>query len=417
MSHPPPGPPPPWIELRPGYRIRRLINGGWQLSTGHRRQGVGSEDPLEMLEQRLAAGCTTFDCADIYTGVEELLGEMIRRHRRSGGRADDLQIHTKLVPDASALTSLSAAYVRAVVERSLRRLGLERLDLVQLHWWDFAIPGWVEAMGWLDDLRREGKVRHLGVTNFDGEHLLELLEAGFDVVSNQVQLSLLDRRAETPASAGRRALVDLCAEHDVHLFAYGTLAGGFLGGSWLERRDPAQDGAEAMANRSLIKYRLIVDELEPDPPAARDPIESCSRSSWQRFRQLLEILDRLACEEGTTVANLAVRWALRRPRVAATIVGAGSGNHLEENQRLFEPARRRVPGPQADSRGQLEEWLRHNPGPGGPVFGLERRRGGRHAVIMKTELNRVRMPDQPSSSNRANAGCSRIGSQRGSMRK
>ena len=101
------------------------------------------------------------------------MGDFLRHHRASGS-GQSVQIHTKLVPDLDVLPTIRRPYVDRIIHRSLARLGVEALDLVQFHWWDFGIPGYVEVMGWLDALRKEGKIRHLAVTNFDAEHLAEL---------------------------------------------------------------------------------------------------------------------------------------------------------------------------------------------------------------------------------------------------
>ncbi|NIN67522.1 MAG: aldo/keto reductase, partial [Anaerolineae bacterium] len=82
----------------------------------------------------------------------------------------------------------------ASIDGSLLRLGVDRLDLVQFHWWDYDVPGYLDAAGWLADLLTAGKIRALGVTNFDTYHLRELVGAGIPIVSNQTQYSLLDRR-------------------------------------------------------------------------------------------------------------------------------------------------------------------------------------------------------------------------------
>ena len=83
-----------------------------------------------------------------------------------------------------------------IIDRSLRRLGVERLDLVQFAWWDYEVPRYVETAVWLDEQRRAGKIRLLGATNFDVSHLAEIVEAGVPLVAHQVQYSLLDRRPE-----------------------------------------------------------------------------------------------------------------------------------------------------------------------------------------------------------------------------
>ena len=166
-------------ELRPGYSISRIINGGWQLSAGHGRAQIDKEAFFDDMLCLVEAGFTSFDCADIYTGVEELLGGFVQEYRRRTGDTElrNLQIHTKFVPDSDMLPNITKAYVAGVIDRSLKRLCVERLDLVQFHWWDYEIRRYIDAAGWLLDLQHEGKIRHLGVTNFDVEHLRHIVDA------------------------------------------------------------------------------------------------------------------------------------------------------------------------------------------------------------------------------------------------
>ena len=124
----------PRIRLADGYTISRIIKGGWHLAGDH-----GSIDPQQALKdmaQFVEAGITTFDCADIYTGVEELIGAFRRGYP---ALAKGVQVHTKFVPDLPDLATLDRRYVEAIIDRSLRRLGVERLDMVQFHWWDFDV--------------------------------------------------------------------------------------------------------------------------------------------------------------------------------------------------------------------------------------------------------------------------------------
>jgi len=337
--------------------VARVINGGWQLAADHgdRRRPAGEvvDDLLRLAE----AGFTTFDCADIYLGVEELFGELWRRWRARGGAPEALQIHTKYVPDRSSLAAVDARAVERAIDRSLSRLQTERLDLVQFHWWDFSVPGWVEAASALDAQRRAGKILHLGVTNFDTDRLRELLDAGLPVVSNQVQYSLLDRRPE-------RAMSALCAERGVHLLAYGSLAGGLLSARWLGREAPLAGG---MANRSLTKYRLIGEEA----------------GGWPALQGLLAALAGVAARHGVSAANVAARWTLDRPGVAAILLGAANADHAQENRRLFALELG------SEDRALLDRALAACPSPVGDPFELERRPGGRHAAILKTELHAV----------------------------
>ena len=156
------------IELQPGYAISRIIKGGWHLAGGH---GVVDErQAIEDMRAFVEAGVTTFDCADIYIGVEELIGKFIKQNKDAftAGDLTPVQIHTKYVPDSDALSTLTKAETVGIIDRSLQRLCVERLDLVQFAWWDYAIPGYIETALHLTDLQKEGKIRYLGVTNFMG---------------------------------------------------------------------------------------------------------------------------------------------------------------------------------------------------------------------------------------------------------
>jgi aryl-alcohol dehydrogenase-like predicted oxidoreductase len=343
------------LALAPGYSVARILNGGWQLSTGHWLKGtIDREAALAAMSEAADAGFTTFDCADIYTGVEELIGELIRRRRAAGRPAGEIQVHTKLVPDRSDLARVDAGSVEAIVDRSLERLGVERLDLVQFHWWDYEVGGCVEAALALERLRAAGKVRLVGLTNFDTGHARAILDAGVPVASIQVQYSLLDRRPE-------HGLLDLCRQWGVMLFCYGSLAGGFVSDRWLGVPAPAD-----LDNRSLVKYRLIIEEL----------------GGWQAFQELLRELAAIGARHGVSPSAVATRWVLDRPGVAGAIVGMRSGRHIAANRAVFGLAL------DAADLGRLDGWLAAHPGPAGDPFGLERVPGGRHSSILKTDLNK-----------------------------
>ena len=345
------------FSLLDGYDFPRLINGGWQLSTGHARQPFNQERVLRELEELVRAGLTAFDCADIYDGVEELLGEL---RRRLGPTGLSIQIHTKFVPDRSALPTVNKRYVERIINRSLQRLGTERLDLVQYHWWDFSVPGWIDTALWLDDLRRAGKIVRIGMTNTDVAHLAEILEAGVPIATNQVQYSLLDRRPE-------HGLADFCREQGIQLLCYGTLAGGFLSQRYLGVSQPQAP----LPNRSLTKYGLIIEES----------------GGWEAFQSLLTVLDRIAQSHRSTIANVATRWVLDQPAVAAAIIGTTGSRHLTSNLSTF--------ALQLDhqDREKIKAALAGRPGPPGDAYSLERDWRGAHARIMWTDLNEHGQPD------------------------
>ncbi len=341
----------PRVELAPGYSISRVITGCWQLAADHGATSDGLDAWAERWARSVEAGFTTFDCADIYTGVEELLGEFLQRLPAP----DRVQVHTKYVPDRGSLATLRRDDVERSVNRSLRRLGREALDLVQFHWWDYRVPGYLEAAGWLSELQRAGKIRHLGVTNFDLPRLREIVEAGVEIVSAQVQYSVLDRRPE-------REFAGWCREHGIVLLCYGTLAGGLLTAA---NRGAADPGPAPPANRSLVKYRLILDEV----------------GGWPALQEFLDALAAVAGRLGVPLETAAIRWVLERPGVAAAIVGASKRDRLSAYERLD------VPEWAAETWVELAAALTAHPSPAGAVYGLERDPSGKHMAILRMNLN------------------------------
>lgn len=342
------------ISLSPDYEISRVIRGGWQLSGSH--SGKISDDPVADMVAFADAGITTFDCADIYTGVEDLIGAFRQRYRelRGAGASARIKVHTKFVPDLDVLSRIDKAYVAQVIDRSLQRLKMERLDLVQFHWWNYALPRWLETAGWLEQLRQAGKINRIGGTNFDTEHLLAMRQSGVPMSSMQVQYSLLDRRPE-------KSMVTAAQMHNVALFCYGTVAGGFLGERWLGAAEPRAP----LENRSLTKYKLIIDEF----------------GGWALFQDLLRVLAGIARRHQTDIATIASAFMLTRPGVAAVIVGARDRSHLAANLKIAEIRL------SADDLADIETVLSKAHQIEGEVYALERDTTGRHGSIMKYNLN------------------------------
>ncbi|MGQ0646560.1 MAG: aldo/keto reductase [Gemmatimonadaceae bacterium] len=337
----------PRIDLAPGYRIARLIKGGWQLAGGH--GVVDRASALRDMAAFVAAGITTFDCADIYTGVEALIGEFL-----SGNPGAGLQVHTKYVPDLAELSALTPAAIERSVDRSRARLRRDRLDVVQLHWWDYGAGDFQRAGRELARLVGIGKLRHVGVTNFGTRQLRSLVQGGVPVVSHQVQYSLLDRRPAGPMSR-------LCQDHGIGLLCYGSLAGGFLGERWLGAPEPQSP----LENRSLVKYKLIIDEF----------------GGWARFQELLRVLHAIAEAHTVAIGSVAIRWVLEQPAVAAAIIGARNTSHLDDTVAAFGFELT------AADRARIEALLAQAKGPVGDVYELERDREGPHGRIMRYSLN------------------------------
>jgi aryl-alcohol dehydrogenase-like predicted oxidoreductase len=347
-------------DLRPGHRISRVIKGGWQLAGDH--GSVEREAAIADMEAFLDAGITTFDCADIYTGVEEMIGSFIEdvRKRRGAAVAERAVVHTKLVPDLSRLADIRPDEVEAIVDRSLKRLKIDRLHLVQFFWWDLGIGDAVSAFEVLKRCQEKGKIGSLGTTNWNEMQMARFTDAGFDVVSAQVQYSILDRRPATGLAPWAKA-------QDMQLLCYGTLAGGFLTEAWLGQPDPGF----AFDNRSLVKYRLIIDEF----------------GSWDLFQTLLATLKAVGDRHGVSLSSVATRWVLDQPQVAAAIVGARYARHLPKTLEVFRLTL------DDEDRARIAAVIAQAKGPNGPVYGLEGDRTSRHGRIMKYNLN-TRPDDQ-----------------------
>lgn len=338
-------------ELAAGYTIPRLIKGGWQLAGGH--GAIDRAAVLADMDAYVAAGVAAVDCADIYTGVEQLIGDWRRAHPDA---AEAVRVHTKFVPDLSVLATLSATDIERLIDRSRTRLGMPVLDLVQFHWWDLAVSGWVETARTLAALRDRGWIRLLGGTNFDTKSLRMMAEAGVRMATMQVQYSVLDDR---PA----KQMVPWARANGMRLLCYGTVAGGFLSERWRGRPDPGM----ALENRSLVKYKLVIDDA----------------GGWDFFQALLDALAGVAARHGVDIAAVAIRHVLEQEGVAAAIVGVRHGGHLAAHLRAgslaLDTADHAALGVVLAQRRPLE----------GDVYQLERDREGRHGRIMKYDLSRA----------------------------
>jgi aryl-alcohol dehydrogenase-like predicted oxidoreductase len=202
--------------------------------------------------------------------------------------------------------------VEDAIAISLSRMGVERLDLLQFHWWDYRDHSYLDALKHLADLQQEGKIRHLALTNFDTERLRLILDHGVKVVSNQVQYSLVDRRPEARMAA-------FCRDHAMTLLTYGTLLGGLLSEKYLGRPEP---GRSELNTASLQKYKNMIDAW----------------GGWPLFQELLAALKEVADRHRSSIANVAIRYVLDRPAVAGVIVGArlGTAQHITDNARVFD---------------------------------------------------------------------------------
>ncbi len=292
---------PPRITLAPGLEISRIVTGLWQVADQERGgQPLDRDRAAADMAAYAEAGFDAFDMADHYGSAELIAGRFLESASASA------RVFTKWCPKPGDMTR---EIVRAGIDERRARLGVSRIDLLQFHWWSFENSAYLDAMTELAALRAAGAIAHLGVTNFDTDHLRVLVKHGIEIATNQVCFSLLDRRA-----AGD--MTKFCLAHGVKLLAYGTLGGGFLSDRWLGKPEP-----DAIGDWSKMKYKRFIDAV----------------GGWDGVQHVLAALATIARRHGVSVANVATRWVLEQPAVGAVIVGARltEREHRADNLKLF----------------------------------------------------------------------------------
>ncbi len=293
----------PHSVLTGGLSIPSILCGLWQVAdierSGH---PMDPERGGDALQAYVKAGFTGFDMADHYGTAELITGNLLRRYPEG----QKPLAFTKWCPEPGPMTP---DIVRAGVQQRLDRLGVKSIDLLQFHWWSFEHPAWLDALHEIKKLKDEGLVRAIGVTNFDAAHLSLAVADGIPIVSNQVSFSVVDRRALGDLSS-------VCARTGVKLLAYGTLNGGFLSDKWLGKSEPKD-----ISDWSKSKYKRFID----------------AAGGWAIYQEFLATLSQIARGHGVSLSNVATRWVLEQPAVAAVIIGArlGENDHHESNAQAF----------------------------------------------------------------------------------
>jgi aryl-alcohol dehydrogenase-like predicted oxidoreductase len=286
----------------------RIINGMWQVAGGH---GYIDHDlAIADMIRYHEAGFTTWDLADIYGPAEDFIGQFRRKLLAIKGEdeLDKIRALTKWVPQPGRITR---SVVNESIDRSLHRMGVSMVDLLQFHWWDYNNPYYMDALKYLSDLRDGGKIKHIGLTNFDTERLQIMIDSDLQIVSNQVQYSIIDRRPEIK-------MIPFCQENNISLLCYGSICGGLMSERYLGRMQPS---AAELNTLSLQKYKKMIDAW----------------GGWSLFQELLSTLKRIAQKHNVTIANVAARYILNKSAVAGVIIGVRLGivDHRTSNAQVF----------------------------------------------------------------------------------
>jgi aryl-alcohol dehydrogenase-like predicted oxidoreductase len=263
---------------------------------------VDAEGTARVVHAALDAGITLFDTADIYGESEVYVGKAL------GSRRDEIVLATKFggqVDDDPTHKGASARWIEEAVERSLRRLGTDRIDLYQLHFPDGETPI-EETLTALDRLVRSGKVREIGSSNFSGQQIDESTSIATELnltrfASAQNDLSLLRQRAAED-------VIPACVRNGVALIPYSPLASGLLTGKYKRGEAPAEG------------TRL-----------SHLPAEMQERSMSDKTFGRLERLEQFARDHGHDLIELAFAWLLAQPNLVSVIAGATRPEQITAN--------------------------------------------------------------------------------------
>jgi aryl-alcohol dehydrogenase-like predicted oxidoreductase len=273
--------------------------GAWEL--GGEWGQFDEEAGVAAIRHARELGVNLFDTAQGYGfgASERLLGRALRDELDN--RRDEVMIATKgglRMTEEGLVRDASPAWLRSGVDDSLRALGVDYVDLYQVHWPDPKVP-LAETAGALQELVDEGKIRHVGVSNFDAGQMAEFARTR-PVETLQPPYHLFRRDIEAE-------VLPYCREHDVGVLVYGPLAHGLLTGALNE------------------KTTFAPDDWRSGAPFFKG-------ETYHRNLQVVGELERFASEQlGVSVSRLAIAWALANPAVQVAIVGARSPSHIADS--------------------------------------------------------------------------------------
>jgi aryl-alcohol dehydrogenase-like predicted oxidoreductase len=291
---------------RSGLRVSALTLGTMTFGGRGSFAQVGDLDKgaaARLLDLALDAGVNCIDTANVYSdgASEEIVGQILR------GRRDRVLVATKArmeMGDGPNDAGLSRHHLIASCEASLQRMGIDHIDLFQVHEWDGQTP-LEETLSALDTLVRDGKVRYVGCSNYSAWHVMKALgvseSRGFErFVSQQIHYTLQAREAEYE-------LVPIAVDQGVGILVWSPLAGGLLSGKYRRGQEPPE------GSRGLTEW---------NEPPVRDE---------EALYDIVDALVAIGEGHGVSAAQVALAWVLGRPGVASAIVGARKEEQLADN--------------------------------------------------------------------------------------
>ncbi|MEO1050924.1 MAG: aldo/keto reductase [Bacteroidota bacterium] len=299
-------------------KFKRLGNSGLlvsQLGLGTMLFGEESDrstpekEAIDMIDRFLDAGGNHIDTADVYAGgrSEEITGKALK------GRRDKVVLATKVrfpTGEGKNDAGLSRLHIISEVEKSLKRLGTDYLDMYYMHCWDPLTPI-EESMRAFDDLVTAGKVRYIGVSNFKAWQVMKAMgisqfQDKVQFVAAQYQYSLVKRDIEYEFR-------DLLMEENISLVPWGPLGGGFLTGKYDRNIKPVDSAAGRIGTTS------------------EDTEEHWSRRDTEQNWNIIDAVEAVAMANHVGHVQVALAWVIQQPFVASTLIGARTMSQLEDN--------------------------------------------------------------------------------------
>ncbi len=295
-------------------QISRIMLGMWQVSSVSWGPYTSTGAIVKAMKQSFDQGFTTFDMADHYGSAELLFKSLNESIPAKEARPIGF---TKWVPRPGPM---SKEIVSAALQERSTRMGLAVIPCLQFHWWDYSDKRYLDALRWMYTLPSPNSpqrwITQLGLTNFDTKRCKEIFDSGVKISVNQVQYSLIDQRP-------KYGMEQFCAQSGMKMVTYGTLLGGYLSNQYIG----------AVPN--------------PSTPSQKKYLQMITQwGGWPLFQELLLCLSNIADSQSVkagkpkghyTISNVAVRWTLDQPQVAAVIVGCrfSLSDHTEDNLRVF----------------------------------------------------------------------------------
>jgi aryl-alcohol dehydrogenase-like predicted oxidoreductase len=276
--------------------------GGWAMGKWMWGDDVVDDQSIAAVHCALELGINFFDTAAVYGAghSERVLGKALL------GRRDDVIIATKCgrlcLEDGSMCNDARPASITAECEQSLRNLQTDHIDLYQVHWPDEAVP-YEDTMAALMELRKQGKIRHIGVSNFTVPMMERMMSAG-ELVSLQPPYSLLRRGIEPE-------ILPFCRERNLAILAYSPMQRGLLTG----------------------KYGPGATFPQTDS-RSRDPLFQGER--LEQIAAAVAKMSEMAAAHRKTAGQMAIAWVLNQPGLTVALCGAKRASHIEESVRAAE---------------------------------------------------------------------------------